>query len=144
MKYEVVGELSEGGRPGARTLLAKSAESGESLLLIATKAPESDQGNALNHLAADANLLAGATHRNLLPVRGGEWLNETEFGLITQRVNVPTLADLLNRRDEEFDYTRIAHILSEVNGLLEWARTRRVVHRRVTPQSLFVEPGSDR
>src|ERR1043166_3001683 len=124
MKYEVVGELSEGGRPGARTLLAKS-ESGEPLLVIATKAPEGDQGNALNHLAADANLLAGEAHRNLLPVRGGEWLNETEFGVITQRVNVPTLADLLSRRDEEFDYTRVAHILSEVNALLEWARQRR-------------------
>src|SRR5436853_1883577 len=122
MKYEVVGELSEGGRSGARTLLAKGSESGEPLLVIATKAPDNDQGNALNHLAADANLLAGSTHRNLLPVRGGEWLNEQEFGVITQRVNVPTLGDLLTRRDEEFGYTRIAHILSEVNGLLEWAR----------------------
>src|SRR3954468_18788734 len=102
MKYEVVGELSEGGRPGARTLLAKGSEPGEPWLVIATKAPEHDQGNALNHLAADANLLAGSTPRNLLPVRGGEWLNEHEFGVITQRVNVPTLADLLTRRDEEF------------------------------------------
>jgi hypothetical protein len=57
---------------------------------------------------------------------------------------MPTLEDLLSRRDEAFDFPRIASVLQQVNMLLEWARTQKVVHRAVTPETLFVEPGSDR
>ena len=143
-RYDIVGETSGGGRRDARILLAKDRETGEPVFVVATHAPEGDEGNALSHLAADANLLAGASHRSLLPVKEGQWLSETEFGVVTARVSLPTLGDLLARRDEEFDYPRIARILGDLNALLEWARERRVVHRTLLPETIFVEPGSDR
>lgn len=140
--YQVIGELS--GRPGARTVMATRRDDGAPVLIMVTRTPDGDEGNALSHLAADANLLSGAAHRNLLPVVEGKWLGTDAFALVTERGTMPTLEDMLSRREEQFDFPRIAAILQQVNMLLEWARARKVVHRTVTPQTLFVEPGSDR
>ncbi|HJQ19406.1 MAG TPA: hypothetical protein VJ867_03585 [Gemmatimonadaceae bacterium] len=138
--YDIVGELS--GRQDVRSYLARRREDGCDVLIVLCAAPERDAGNALNHLAADANLLAGLRHRSLLPVIEGRWVGDA-FAVVLQRTNAPTLAELLNRRNEEFGYARIADILAETNGLLEWARAHKVVHRAVTPDTLYVEPGTD-
>jgi hypothetical protein len=53
------------------------------------------------------------------------------------------VADLLARGDS-FTNTRIAAILREVHGVLQWARQQDVVHRRVTTDRLYLEPTSDR
>lgn len=142
--YDLVGELA--GRDDARTFLARRRDDGLDVLVVVAGAVPGDEGNALSHLAADANLLSALRHRSLLPVLEGRWLGGSNdaFALVLQRTNAPTLAELLHRRDEEFDYPRIAAILAETNGVLEWARTQKVVHRRVTPETLYVEPGTDR
>src|SRR5436190_1789119 len=139
--YDVVGELA--GRDDARMYLARRREDGLDVLIVVTGGMAGDEGNALSHLAADANLLASMRHRAVLPVVEGRWVGPDSFALVLKRTNAPTLAELLNRRDEEFDYARVAAILRDVNGVLEWARAQKVVHRAVRPESLYVEPGTD-
>ena len=139
--YDVVGELA--GRDDARMYLARRREDGLDVLIVVAGGMDGDEGNALSHLAADANLLAAHRHRSLLPVVEGRWVGQDNFAVVLKRTNAPTLAELLNRRDEEFDYPRVAAILRDVNGVLEWARANKVVHRAVRPESLYIEPGTD-
>ncbi|MEX2153836.1 MAG: hypothetical protein WD825_10900 [Gemmatimonadaceae bacterium] len=140
--YEVIGELS--GREDARTFIGKRREDGVDVLITVIQTPSGDEGNALSHWAADTNLLSGNGHRSVLPIIEGRWIGADVFAVITERVYAPTLEELLSRRDEQFDYPRIATILREVNGALEWARAQKVVHRAVALDTVFLEPGTDR
>lgn len=140
--YDVLGELA--GRDNARVFMAKRKADGLEVLLVVAHQPEGDQGNALSHLAADVNLLASAQHRAVAPVLEGRWLGTDAFATVVRRPSAPTLHELLSRRDEDFDFARIAMILREVSGALEWAREHKVVQRAVTPDTLYIEPGSDR
>ena len=41
---------------------------------------------------------------------------------------------------DRFSTTRVAAILREVNGLLEWAREHNIVHRTITTDRIYLEP----
>ncbi|MEP6991679.1 MAG: hypothetical protein ABJA80_12185 [bacterium] len=147
--YEIVGEVS--GSRDARTYMATRKQSGAgkrrddspAVVISVVTPPSGDEGNALSHLAADTKLLAGTSHRRLLPVIEGRWIGKDAFAVITQRTTDPSVADRL-AQGEKFSTTRVAAILREVNGLLEWARDHNVIHRAVTADHLYLEPKTDR
>ena len=147
--YDIVGEV--GGSRDARSFMAtRKAASGSKrrddttgVVISVVTPPEGDEGNALSHLAADTKLLAGTVHRRLLPVIEGRWVGDDAFAVVTQRTSDPSLAQRLATA-EKFTTTRVAAILREVNGLLEWAREHNIVHRGVTLERLFLEPKTDR
>ena len=146
--YDVVGEVRGPGGVRAYTATrkdegAKRREDQSGVLISVITTPEGDEGNALSHLAADTKLLAGMSHRRLIPVIEGRWVGSDAFAIVTQRTNDPTLAQNL-ATGETFTTPRIAAILREVNGLLEWAREHKVVHRNVTADRIFLEPKTDR
>jgi hypothetical protein len=140
--YEIIGELT--GRTDARTFMGKRRADGSDVLIVVAQTPPGDEGNALSHLAADANLLASTGQRNLLSIVESQWLGTDAFAMVVERRTAPSLKELLSRREEEFGFPRIANILRDANRVLEWARSQKVVHRAITPETLFVEPGSDR
>lgn len=147
--YDIVGEV--GGSRDARSFMAtRKAASGTQrrddttgVVISVVTPPEGDEGNALSHLAADTKMLAGTVHRRLLPVIEGRWVGDDAFAVVTQRTTDPSLAQRL-ATGEKFTTTRVAAILREVNGLLEWAREHSIVHRGVTLERLFLEPRTDR
>jgi hypothetical protein len=146
--YDIVGE--QDGVDGVRRYVAtrrgdaaKRRDDQPGVLITIFPTPEGDEANALSHLAADTQLLARLAHRRLIPVIEGRWLGDDSYAVITRRVAEPSLADRL-ASGETFTTPRIAAILRDVNGLLEWAREQRVVHRAVTPASIFLEPKTDR
>jgi serine/threonine protein kinase len=113
------------------------------VLVEVVRPPEGDESHALDHLASDTKLLSGLRHRRLVSIVEGRWLGPDAFAVIREYVDDPSVADLLARGDT-FTNTRIAAILREVHGVLQWAREQDVVHRHVTPDRLFLEPTSDR
>jgi hypothetical protein len=139
--YEIAGEFS--GRTDVRTFMARRRADRENVLITVATTPPNDEGNALSHLAADAKSLMAASHPNIVPVLDARWIGTDAFAIVAPKVVSPTLAELLARRDEEFDYPRIATILREVNAALEWARGQKIVHRALDPEAVYVEPGSD-
>lgn len=147
--YLIVGERDS--PDGSRVFVANRAATDDArrrsdstgVLITVVRAPAGDEGNALTQYAADTGALAGLTHRRLVPVIESRWIGDDAFGVVTPRVNDPTLAQKL-LVGEEFHSTRIAAILREVNGLLEWAREQGIVHRRVTPDNIYLEPKTDR
>ncbi|HET9683379.1 MAG TPA: hypothetical protein VFP15_04705, partial [Gemmatimonadaceae bacterium] len=146
--YDIVGE--QDGTDGLRRYLAtrrgdntKRRDDQPGVLITVFPTPEGDEANALSHLAADTQLLARLAHRRLIPVIEGRWLGDDAYAVVTRRVSDPSLAQRL-AAGETFTTPRIAAILRDVNGLLEWARDQRVVHRAVTPANIFLEPKTDR
>src|SRR5688572_14951107 len=140
--YEIIGELS--ARDDARTLIARRKDTGADVLITVMETPSGDEGNALSHLAADAKRLTELRHRNVLPILDGRWVGTDGFATVTERVRFPTLAEVLVRRDEGFACPRVALVLQEINAALEWARAEKIVHRALTPDTIYLEPGSDR
>jgi hypothetical protein len=146
--YELVGELTGSGdahsyiatRKGESTK-RRGDQTGVVITVVTT--PEGDEANALTHLAADTQLLARMAHRRLVPIIEGRWIGDDAYAVVTKRITDPSLAQVL-ATGEKFSNPRIAAILREVNGLLEWARDQKVVHRNVTPDRLFLEPKTDR
>jgi hypothetical protein len=146
--YDIVGELD--GTDGARRYvgtrkgdISKRRDDQPGVLITLFTTPEGDEGNALSHLAADTQLLARMAHRRLIPVIEGRWLGDDSFAVVTRRVTDPSLAQRL-ATGESFTTPRIAAILRDVNGLLDWARGQQIVHRSVTPENIFLEPKTDR
>ncbi|MFI5256979.1 MAG: hypothetical protein ACHQRK_06935, partial [Gemmatimonadales bacterium] len=146
--YDIVGELD--GTDGARRYVgtrkgdaSKRRDDQTGVLITVFTTPAGDEGNALSHLAADTQLLARMAHRRLIPVIEGRWLGDDSFAVVTRRVTEPSLAQRL-ATGESFTTPRIAAILRDVNGLLDWARGQQIIHRGVTPENIFLEPKTDR
>jgi hypothetical protein len=146
--YDIVGE--QGGTDGVRRYVAtrrgdtaKRRDDQPGVLITVFPTPKGDEANALSHLAADTQLLARLAHRRLIPVVEGRWLGDDRYAVVTRRVAEPSLAERL-AAGETFTTPRIAAILRDVNGLLEWAREQRIVHRAVTPANVYLEPKTDR
>jgi serine/threonine protein kinase len=146
--FDIVGEL--GGRGRTQFLIAtrktpagKRREDTDRVLVEVVGPPEGDESHALDHLASDTKLLSGLRHRRMVSIVEGRWLGADAFAVLREYVDDPSVADLLARGDT-FTNTRIAAILREVHGVLQWARGQDVIHRRVTPDRLFLEPTSDR
>ena len=140
--YDIVGELA--GRKDARQLMARRKEDGANVTISVFRAPEGDQGNALSHLAADANRLQGVEFPGLVPILDGRWVGTDAFAIVTPRIDAPTLEEVLSRREEDFSFARISAILRDLNAVVEWAREKKFVHRAVELDTVYLQPGSDR
>lgn len=148
-EYEIIGEMNVKDHSRAFIATRKDAsgkrKDDHSRVLITVNAtPEGDEGNALSHYAADTQLLARLGHRRLIPVIEGGWVGKDSFAVVSERIADPSLAAVLARSGERFSNPRIAAILREVNGLLEWAREQRIIHRALTAETIFLEPQTDR
>ena len=146
--FDIVGELGSGPRTQyliatRKTSPGKRRDDKDRVLVEVVHPPEGDESHALDHLASDTKLLSGLRHRRLVSIVEGRWLGPDAFAVIREYVDDPSVADLL-ARGNTFTNTRIAAILREVHGVLQWARAQDVVHRRITPDRLFLEPTSDR
>lgn len=146
--FDIVGEL--GGAPGTRFLIAtrknvdgKRRDDSGRVIIEIVRSPEGDESHALDHVASDTKLLSSLRHRRLVPILEGRWVGDDAFAVVREQADDPSVADLLERGDP-FTNVRTAAILREVHGLLQWAREHDVVHRRVTPDRVFLEPTSDR
>ncbi|HVX39996.1 MAG TPA: hypothetical protein VHB25_10520 [Gemmatimonadaceae bacterium] len=137
--YRITGEVR--GTDDARAFIARRTANGEEVLITVVRAPRGEGSNALNHYAADTKLLSGLSHPNMPRVFEGRWLGNDAFALVTERPRGETLGELLSR-DERMSFPRIASVLQDVKGVLDWARDNGVVHRGVTVDSLVFERDS--
>lgn len=139
--YEIVGELR--GAPHTQRYDAHRREDGAAVMITVARALRGGENNALAHLASDVQLLTNVTHPNVPQVLGGQWLGSEAFAVISERVRGHTLSEIVSGAGPVAN-ARIALVLQEVDGVLDWARAQGVVHRKVTPETLFFERGSDR
>ena len=134
--YEIVGELRGGDR--ARTYMAKRRDNGADVIISVVGTGRGGENNALNHFAADTQLLSRLSHPHMLRVVEGRWLGQDQFAVVSERRPGSRLDELLGR-GERFTAPRIALILQDVNTVVDWARTNGVVHRGVSPATVLLE-----
>jgi hypothetical protein len=140
-RYEIVGELR---RPDeARTYNARRRDDGATVEIMVVQVAADDPNRSLAHFASDVNLLINEHHPHLVPVLEGRWLGANAFAIVRPRVDGVTLAERLSH-GESLEKPRIAEILHDVNGVLQWARAVGVVHRAVYPTTVWFERGADR
>lgn len=140
-RYEIVGEYAPLG-PNRRYPARRGEDGRDVLITILHAAPEVAQGKAIAQFAADVNLLTTLSHPNVPQVLEGRWIGDDAFAYVTDRIQGPTLAELL--KGERLPKPRIADILADVDGVLEWARGERLSHRAVTPDNIWIERGTNR
>ena len=140
-QYEIVGELR--GVPDTHRYLARRRDDGVEVMITVVRAPHDDANNALAHLASDTQLLSNVTHAGVPRVHVGQWLGTDAYAVIGEPVHGTPLAESLSR-GERFANARVAVVLQDVDGILDWARSQGIVHRKVTPETLWFEPGTDR
>ena len=138
-KYDIAGEYSS--QESNRQYPARRKEDGRDVLITVMRAAaDVAQGKAVAQFAADANLLATLSHQNVPQVLEGRWIGDDAFALVTARVLGTTLAEML--KGDRLTNPRIADILRDIDGVLEWARGERLSHRNVAPQGVLVERGT--
>jgi hypothetical protein len=138
-KYDIVGEL--GGRDHTRSYVgSRKADGRDVQITVMRAAAEVAEGKAIAQFAADANLLVNLSHPNVPQVLEGRWIGDDVFALISDRIHGTSLEKLMT--GERIPNARIADILADVDGVLEWARGERLAHRGVTPDGILVERGT--
>jgi hypothetical protein len=140
-RYDIVGELR--GSASARYFFGRRRDDGRDVLIAIIEGGGPDSNNALGHLASDARLLESRAHPVVARVLEGRWMGATTYAVVTERLVGPTLHELL-AAEGALPNPRIATLLLEVNSALSWAREIGVVHRGVTPESLYIDPESRR
>jgi len=138
-RYEVLGELR--GNGAVRTYVGKMRNPSAEVAIMVART--TGQNNDLSHLASDTRMLVNVSHPGLIHVIDGCWLGTTGFAVVTDRIRGDSLGERLER-GEKFTSPRIAAILEDVKAVLDWAREKGVVHRGVTPDTLILDPDSDR
>jgi hypothetical protein len=139
--YEIVGELR--GSQCQRPFLARRKEDGSDVVIAVHKPPAGGDGKELPHFASDVQMLASLRHPHVVPVYESRWVGKGELAVVSDRVGGDTLDELL-ARGERFSNPRVAAILHEVLGVLDWARTRGIVNSGVSAQCLFFEEDTER
>jgi hypothetical protein len=123
--------------------LATARDGSAEVAIHVVRAAKGGENNALSHLAADAQILENAEQPLLARVIEGQWIAPDTFAIVTERVSGETLGQLIER-GEHFSNPRIAMLLQEVSGALDWAREHGVVHRGITPDTVVFERDTDR
>jgi len=133
--YTMVGELRGSG--STRRFVATRNQDGASVMVSIAARPADAENHELSHYAADAKLLASLHHPSVLAVLDGRWIGD-KFAVVTERPNGNTLQDELDR-GAEFRNPWIAAVLLDIWSGLEAARELGVVHRSVTPDSVYFD-----
>ena len=140
--YEIIGELR--GSQSGRKYIGRRRSDGVDIVVTIVAPSEQVGDGDLSHYAADAQLLSQEhQHEHMVDVLDARWLDRGVLAVVHERVVGSTLGDMLDR-GERLSNPRVAAVLQEVLGVLEWARERRVVHRGVTADSVFFEENSQR
>ena len=79
-----------------------------------------------------------SSHRGIPRVIEGFWVGKDSFAVVSERVQGSTLHEMLSAGERPTN-PRIAMVLQDVNQVLVWAREHGIVHRGVTPDSLYFE-----
>ncbi|MGH7616088.1 MAG: hypothetical protein ACREPM_02550, partial [Gemmatimonadaceae bacterium] len=141
--YRIVGELRVSD--GTQRFMATRVQGGAPVMISVFASPiasDDPDNNELSHFAADAKQLAALHHPTILQVLDGRWVGD-RFALVTERTSGRTLQDELDRHTE-FRNPRIAMVLQDIWSAIEIAREQGVVHRWVTPDSVYFDPNSKR
>ncbi|HSR40719.1 MAG TPA: protein kinase, partial [Longimicrobiales bacterium] len=134
--FELVRELGRGAT--AVVYLVRDTELGRDLAVKVIRASFTHDEEAVARLRREARLVAGLQHPNIVRVFSARHLPDGGLALLMEHVPGRDLKDLLRARGA-LDARRTLSILRDVASALAYAHRRRIVHRDVKPENIYVD-----
>src|SRR5438105_13639161 len=137
--YENLAELERSAE--SVTYLGRHRELGRDVAITVLHVPDGGENNTLTPFASDARLLSTMRHPHVAAVVDSRWLNDDTLAVVRARVRGSTLDQAVTAVGA-FPPARVAAVLRDVDSALDWARGNGVIHRRVTPDSVWFQQGN--
>jgi uncharacterized protein YecT (DUF1311 family) len=150
-RYTLLRELGRGGMAVVYHARERTAHGGAADLppgrevAIKVVSPRyTGDAEAVRRFEREARTVAGLDHPNIVRVLGIEALDEGAVAIVTRYVPGETLRDALRAEGGPIAFGRAARVLRDLAAALAHAHARRVVHRDVKPENVFLEDGTGR
>lgn len=135
-RYEFVRELGRGGM--AAVHLARERASGALVAVKAICARYANDQECLERFAREAGILANVEHPNIVRTLAVETVGGRPAAIVMEYMRGETLRQALRQRGP-LSADRARTILRDVAQALEHAHARRVIHRDVKPENIFLD-----
>ncbi len=135
-QYEYVRELGRGGM--SVVYLVRDRELGRSLALKIIHAGPGDVEEGRARLLREARLVAQLNHPDIVRMYGTRELADGSLALMMEHVPGRNLKEVV-RAEGPFTEQRALRVLGNVASALAYAHRRRIVHRDVKPENIYLD-----
>ena len=132
-KYEVIEWLSTSGI--ASILRARDTETGSVVVLKILHAYFTNEQEALRIFLDEIEQVSHLQHPNIVPIHGIEHVEE-DTAIVMDYVSWPTLKA---RKTQTMPVGEVIHILKQVASALDFAQSKKILHRDIRPSNVFYD-----
>ena len=139
--YELIREIGQGGM--AAVYLARRRSTGVAVAIKAIRSRYLDDPETLHRFAREARTVADLNHPNIVRTESIEQIGDRAVAIIMDYVPGGTVRDRL-REYGAFGAEEAEAVLRDVGSALQYAHRRRIVHRDVKPENVFLDERTGR